>query len=201
MSTYAMAIDLSRCNGCNACVIACKVEHSAPNEILLTTILEKEVGRYPNANRQFIPVLCNHCAEPPCVPVCPANATYKRDDGIVLVDWDACIGCGACILACPYDQRFAVKDDRTSFPSGEGNYVNPDAHKAPKGVPVKCDFCFHRLDEGKGRMPACVEACPTDARIFGLVDGSDSRINTVISRENTHTLLPEKGTSPNVYYF
>lgn len=199
MSKYAMAIDLDRCNGCNACVIACKVEHSAPNEVLLTTILEKEVGRYPNANRQFVPILCNHCDNAPCIPVCPTKATYKRPDGIVLVNWDACIGCGACSLACPYDQRHMVEDEKTSFPSGGGQYVNPDVDKAPKGVIMKCDFCYHRVDEGL--VPACVEACPTEARIFGLVDGSDTPINTVISRRKTFTLLPDKGAEPNVHYF
>lgn len=199
MTKYAMAIDLERCNGCNACVIACKVEHNAPLGILLTTILEKEVGQYPNANRVFYPVLCNHCDAPPCVPVCPAKATYKREDGIVLVDWDKCIGCGACIQACPYDQRFHVEDDRTAFPTGEGNYVNPDAHRAPKGVPMKCDFCFHRVD--RGDKPACVEACPTEARIFGTLDGGENPLHELISRKGARTLLPEKGTSPNVYYF
>lgn len=201
MNKYAMAIDQDRCNGCNACVIACKVEHSAPNNVLLTTILEKEVGKYPNANRQFIPTLCNHCDNPPCVPVCPTKATYKRPDGIVLVDWDTCIGCGACVLACPYDQRHFVEDEGTCFPSGEGQYVNPEAYKAPGGVPMKCDFCFHRLDEGQGRMPACVEACPTNARIFGFLDGGYSPINTVISRKKPFALLPETGAGPNVYYF
>jgi molybdopterin-containing oxidoreductase family iron-sulfur binding subunit len=199
MSKYAMAIDLDRCNGCNACVIACKVEHSAPNEVLLTTILEKEVGKYPNANRQFIPTLCNHCDNAPCIPVCPTKATYKRPDGIVLVNWDACIGCGACSLACPYDQRHIVASAATSFPTGASPYVNPDAHKAPQGVAMKCDFCFHRVDAG--RQPACVETCPTSARIFGWVDGSDTPINNVISRKKTFTLLPDKGTDPNVHYF
>lgn len=199
MSKYGMAIDLAKCNGCNACVIACKVEHSAPNGVLLTVILEKEVGRYPDANRQFVPVLCNHCEQPPCVPVCPTGATFKRADGIVLVDPNTCIGCGSCILACPYEQRFAVEDERTCFPSGEGEYLNPQAHKAPRGTTVKCDFCFHRVDQG--RPPACVETCPTHARIFGLVDGVDSPLNAILSRKNTFTLLPDRNTAPNVYYF
>ena len=198
MGKYAMAIDLSRCNGCNACVVACKVEHSGASNVLLTTILEKETGRYPNASRQFFPVLCNHCEVPPCVPVCPTTATYKRDDGIVLVDPDICIGCGACILACPYEQRFAVDDDRTCFPSGDGSYVNPGAHKAPVGTTVKCDFCFHRVDQG--RDPACVETCPTHARIFGRLGQVDHPINELISRASAFTLLPNKGTQPNVYY-
>jgi Fe-S-cluster-containing dehydrogenase component len=199
MSRYAMAIDLSRCNGCNACVVACKVEHNAPKGILLTVILEKEVGQYPNSNRAFYPVLCNHCEQPPCVPVCPTKATYKRDDGIVLIDWDTCIGCGACIQACPYEQRFYVKDNRTAYPGSALEYENPAVNKPPAGVPVKCDFCYHRVDEG--RQPACVETCPTNARIFGKLDEGEKPLNELISRKNIRTLLPEMGTSPNVYYF
>lgn len=198
MSRYAMAIDLSRCNGCNACVVACKVEHNAPKGILLTVILEKEVGQYPNSNRAFYPVLCNHCEQPPCVPVCPTKATYKRDDGIVLIDWDTCIGCGACIQACPYGQRFYVKDNRITYPGSALEYENPAVHKSPTGVPVKCDFCYHRVDEG--RQPACVETCPTHARIFGKLDEGEKPLNELISRKNARTLLPEMGTSPNVYY-
>lgn len=197
--TYAMAIDLARCNGCNACVVACKVEHNSPNGILLTQILEKEVGIYPNANRLFYPVLCNHCTDPPCVPVCPTIATYKREDGVVLIDWDKCIGCGACIQACPYDQRFYVAEDRISFGGDAGSYVNPHVSKPPKGVPVKCDFCYHRIDQGG--EPACVEACPTDARIFGALDHGEHPLNKLLSRKNAWLLLPEKGTGPNVYYF
>lgn len=199
MSRYGMAIDLSRCNGCNACVVACKVEHNAPPGILLTKILEKEVGRYPDANRMFIPVLCNHCDNPPCVPVCPTKATYARADGIVLIDWDRCIGCGACIQACPYDQRFYVKDNRTVHPDGEIPYHNPAAFRIPRGVPVKCDFCFHRVD--KGRQPACVETCPTHARIFGKLDEGEKPLNALISRGDARTLLEEKGTLPHVFYF
>ncbi len=197
--TYAMAIDLSRCNGCNACVVACKVEHNSANGILLTQIIEKEVGSYPNANRLFYPVLCNHCENPPCVPVCPTTATYKRDDGIVLIDWDKCIGCGACIQACPYDQRFYVEDARISFDGDAGSYINPHVAKAPKGVPVKCDFCYHRVDQGG--QPACVEACPTGARIFGPLNEGEQPLNELLSRKNVWTLLPDKGTDPNVYYF
>ena len=199
MSRYAMAIDLSRCNGCNACVVACKVEHNTAKGIFLTVILEKEVGQYPNSNREFHPVLCNHCEQPPCVPVCPTKASYQRDDGIVLIDWDTCIGCGACIQACPYEQRFYVNSDKTIYPDGKVEYKNPGAHQAPVGVPVKCDFCFHRVDEG--RQPACVETCPTNARIFGKLDQGEKPLNALISRKSVRTLLPEMGTSPNVYYF
>lgn len=199
MSRYAMAIDLSRCNGCNACVIACKVEHNTAKGIFLTVILEKEAGQYPHANRIFYPVLCNHCEQPPCVPVCPTTATYVREDGIVLIDWDRCIGCGACIQACPYEQRFYVKRNQAIYPNAEVDYENPVAYQAPASVPVKCDFCFHRVD--KGRQPACVETCPTEARIFGKLDEGELPLNELISRNNARTLLPETGTSPQVYYF
>lgn len=198
MSRYAMVIDLARCNGCNACVVACKVEHNSPNGIVLTAILEAERGQYPQANRIFFPVLCNHCERPPCVPVCPSKATTVRDDGIVLVDWVKCIGCGACAQACPYDQRFYVKDNRVGFPGAGEGFTKPGTFKPPRGVVVKCDFCFHRVDEGL--QPACVTVCPTDARIFGDRDEPQSRINQLIARNNAWTLLPDKGTRPCVYY-
>ena len=207
MSKYGMVIDLDRCNGCNACVIACKVEHNTANGIHFTKILEREVGTYPNANRQFVPVLCNHCEDAPCVEVCPTKASYSREkDGIVLVDWDKCIGCGACVLACPYDQRFQVKDESTGFLGSLVDFIKGDTKRAPSGVIAKCDFCYHRVDEG--RAPACVETCPTDARMFGLVDEAlrtetDKEfpaLDRVVSRNNAFSLLPDKNTRPNVYY-
>jgi molybdopterin-containing oxidoreductase family iron-sulfur binding subunit len=151
--------------------------------------------------------MCNHCEDATCIDVCPTKATYARDkDGIVLVDFDKCIGCGACVLACPYEQRFQILDNRTVFPDGETSFENPDAQRAPNGVTAKCDLCYHRVDEGK--EPACAEACPTDARIFGVLsedaegDGETPfrNLNDLISRENAFSLLPEKGTKPCVFY-
>jgi molybdopterin-containing oxidoreductase family iron-sulfur binding subunit len=201
VSKYGMVMDLDRCIGCNACVIACKVEHNTPAGINFTKILEQEFGTYPDSGRRFLPVMCNHCDDAPCIDVCPTRATYARDkDGIVLVDWDKCIGCGACVLACPYDQRFQVFDERTQFPNGTADFERPDVKRADKGVIAKCDFCYHRIDEG--REPACVEVCPTNARIFGVVDGSEGeqKINKLIDQKNAWTLLPEKSTKPSVYY-
>ncbi len=196
MSKYGMVMDLDRCIGCNACVIACKVEHNTPVDIHFTKILEREIGTYPEANRQFLPVMCNHCDDAPCIDVCPTQATYAREkDGIVLIDWDKCIGCGGCILACPYEQRFPVHDNRTSFPDG-GDFKSTVVDRAPNGVTVKCDFCYHRIDAGK--EPACVEACPTNARIFGEIQGE--KLGNIISRENAWTLLPDKGAKPGVFY-
>ncbi len=130
----------------------------------------------------------------------------------MLVDWDKCIGCGACILACPYEQRFQVLDNRTVFPDGETGFVKPDTNRAPAGVTAKCDLCYHRIDQG--REPACAEACPTSARIFGVVDedaGAKANtnakdkpayrnLNDIISRKNAFSLLTEKGTKPCVFY-
>ena len=207
MTRYGMVMDLDKCNGCQACVIACKVEHNTANEVNFTRIFEREVGTYPNANRQFLPVMCNHCEDAPCIDVCPTKATYARDkDGIVVVDWDKCIGCGACVLACPYEQRFQILDNRTLFPDGQTGFEKPDTNRAPNGVTAKCDLCYHRVDEGK--VPACAEACPPEARIFGVLDeepGTEGEtpfqnLNDVISRKNAFSLLPEKGTKPCVFY-
>ena len=191
MSKYGMVMDLDRCIGCNACVIACKVEHNTPKGLNFTKILEQEIGAYPDVKRQFLPVMCNHCDDAPCIDVCPTKATYARDeDGIVLVDWDKCIGCGACVLACPYDQRFQVFDERTPFPGSVAEFARPDVKRVDTGAIAKCDFCYHRIDEN--REPACVEVCPTNARIFGEADQ--------LADEQSWTLLPEKNTKPTVFY-
>lgn len=198
MPRYGMLIDLKKCIGCNSCVVACKVEHNAPNAVHLTAILEKEVGRYPNATRVFLPVLCNHCEEPVCVDACPTRATYRREDGIVAIDWDKCIGCKACVEACPYDMRTRVEDDRIVYPDNETVFVNPVFAKSPPRVAVKCDFCTHRVEEG--RVPACVEVCPTRARVFGDLADSEDPILGQVRRHYGFRLLEDKGTEPSVYY-
>ena len=143
MSKYGMVMDLDRCIGCNACVIACKVEHNTAAGINFTKILEQETGTYPDAGRHFLPVMCNHCDDAPCIDVCPTRATYAREkDGIVLVDWDKCIGCGACVLACPYD------------------FWNPQRHG--EIAHVRWD-AFLR--------PVTVEAFHHKRRLFGLQEG------------------------------
>ncbi|MFL2769645.1 MAG: 4Fe-4S dicluster domain-containing protein [Rhodospirillaceae bacterium] len=200
MSKYGMVMDLDRCIGCNACVIACKVEHNSPAEINFTKILEQETGTYPDSKRHFLPVMCNHCDDAPCIDVCPTTATYAREkDGIVLVDWDKCIGCGACILGCPYDQRFHVFDERTLFPDGS-DFQRPDVKRAKLGTIAKCDFCYHRIDDE--REPACVEVCPTKARIFGEVGGGEEgeSIQHLVADDRVWTLLPDKETKPSVFY-
>lgn len=175
---YAMVIDARRCYGVQACTVACKAEYKVPLGENRSWVEEIEKGSYPNVSRNFLPRLCNHCEKPACVSVCPTGATWKRDeDGIVVIDKNICIGCKYCVQACPYDMRF----------------VNEDT-----GTADKCDFCIHRVSQGL--QPACVEACPSRARIFGDLNDPESEVSKLIAENPVTVLRPEKGTEPNVYY-
>ena len=175
---YGMVIDVRRCIGCHACTVACKSEFDVPLGENRCWVEYVEKGEYPNVGRSFLPRLCNHCSEPPCVDVCPTNATYKRaQDGIVVIDAGLCIGCKYCIQACPYDARF----------------LNPVTQVADK-----CDFCIHRVSQGL--EPSCVNTCVGGARIFGDLGDPDSNISTLIARNRVTVLRREMGTFPNVYY-
>lgn len=175
---YGMLIDARRCYGVHACTVACKAEFNVPLASNRSWVEYVEKGEFPAVARNFLPRLCNHCSKPNCVSVCPTGATWKREeDGIVVVDPDICIGCKYCIQACPYDMRF----------------LNPET-----GAADKCDFCIHRVSQGL--EPACVEACPARARIFGDLNDPDSEISRMIASNPVTVLRPEKGTEPNVYY-
>ena len=198
MTRWAMVIDLWSCIGCNACTMACKAEHATPPGVFWRKVLEQEVGRYPAARRVFLPVLCNHCAEPPCRDVCPTGATWKRDDGIVLVDYDQCIGCRSCIEACPYDARTFYADRATYFPGVTTPYEQAQ-QTFPDGVVMKCTFCVERVDVGL--QPACVQSCPTECLYFGDFDDPESTVSRLVAEKKARGLLPEKGTGPSVFYF
>ena len=200
---WAMAIDVEKCIGCGNCVRACKEENDVPREpFYFRTWVERyhvpggvtehpEVDSpdggydgFPERYRQgdgaksfFVPKLCNHCAHPPCVQVCPVGATFATKDGVVLVDSQRCIGCRYCIQACPYGARF----------------FNPRTKTADK-----CTFCYHRVV--KGLLPACVEACPTQARIFGDLRSKASRLVRFMRMNKIHVLKPALNTEPKVYY-
>jgi molybdopterin-containing oxidoreductase family iron-sulfur binding subunit len=197
-----MVFDLRRCIGCNACVVACKQENSLPDGVFFTKTLSEEYGVYPAANRVYIPTLCNHCEDAPCEKVCPSGATYTRDDGIVMVDDDKCIGCGSCAVACPYDQRSQMDADNLK----DGMYGNGNLTAFEKGgygrwtpgTITKCDFCSQRVDAGL--EPACVVTCPTDARIFGDLDDPQSAPNKLIRERSGVPALADKNTKPKVYY-
>jgi len=197
-----MVFDLRRCIGCNACVVACKQENSLPDGVFFTKTLSQEYGVYPAANRVYIPTLCNHCDEAPCEKVCPSGATYTRDDGIVMVDDNLCIGCGTCAVACPYDQRTQLDADNLENGMYESDALSAFEEQGysrwTPGTVTKCDFCSQRVDAGLD--PACVVTCPTDARIFGDLDDPESKPNKLIRERNGQPAMASKHTKPKVYY-
>lgn len=178
MPKYAMAIDLSQCIGCHACTIACKSEHDIPIGSWRCWVKEVEKGVFPQTRREFLPVLCNQCDDAPCKTICPTAALFRRSDGIVDLDPEWCIGCKACMVACPYDQLF----------------IDPNTNTAEK-----CNFCSNRLEAGL--EPACVVVCPTQCRIFGDREDAGSRLSGLIAHEPVTVRKPEYNTMPNIYYF
>ncbi|MGH2305960.1 sulfate reduction electron transfer complex DsrMKJOP subunit DsrO [Campylobacter taeniopygiae] len=174
---FAMLIDLRKCVGCHACTASCKVENQVPKDQFRTNVAEFEIGTFPNVRKAFLPQLCNHCENPPCVSVCPTGATFKRLDGIVVVDNQTCWGCGYCVNACPYDKRFINSQTK---------------------VVDKCTFCAHRLDAGL--LPACVETCVGGARIIGNLNDKNSLIYQLLNQFPNFVLKQKSGTKPQVFY-
>ena len=199
MARYGMIIDLKRCVGCYACVMACKAEHITPPKVFWNKVLVEEQGVYPNARMSFLPVLCNQCENPPCETVCPTGATYKRPDGIVAVNQKKCIGCGYCVVACPYQQR-TFHEKATGYFEGKGLTAleQRGQREHTKGTVTKCDFCHARVAAGK--VPACVLACPANARIFGDLTNSQSEAALLLGKHSSYRLLTGLGTGPAVYY-
>ena len=177
MANYGFAIDLRKCIGCHACTIACKAEHEIPVGVNRCWVKTVEKGSFPDTRRFFFPVLCNQCEEAPCVRICPSSALFKRRDGIVDLHGDSCIGCRACMEACPYDQLF----------------IDPNTHTAEK-----CNFCANRVENKL--LPACVSVCPTECRIFGDLDDPTSEVSHIVQREAFTVRKPEKGTGPKIFY-
>lgn len=203
---YGMVIDLAKCTACQACTIACKSENNVPDGIFWHRVIPFTKGRYPSVRTELTPRPCMHCENAPCVTVCPTKATYKRKDGLVLIDYDKCIGCKYCIQACPYGVRsYTVKQPAAA------QYNNPEVKAVYKGVVEKCTFCVHRIDkavkEGKkvgnpdGEVTtACNEACPSEARYFGDLDDPNSVVSKKIAQRE-HVILKEYlGTKSQVYY-
>ncbi|MBC8550465.1 MAG: 4Fe-4S dicluster domain-containing protein [Candidatus Brocadiales bacterium] len=176
----AMVIDLRKCYGCHSCTIACKSEFNVPLGVQRSQVETLDKGRYPDAKRSFLPRLCNHCANPSCVSICPTKpkASHRDDEkGLVDIHEELCIGCNLCIPACPYGVRFShpVK-----------NIVN------------KCDFCIHRVE--KGVVPSCVNTCPSNARIFGDLNDPESEVSKMVATNKVQVLKPEFGCEPSVFY-
>ncbi len=198
---WGFVCDNERCIGCGRCVVACKLENKVPwepeynrtwVERYVITEDEEVFVDSPNAGRDgfkpeyenlnirksfFVPKLCNQCDNPPCVTVCPVGATYMTEDGVVLVDQEHCIGCGYCIQSCPYGARFFLPD---------------------KKVVDKCTWCYHRITQGL--VPACVVACPREARVFGDLEDPESPVRKILAEKRVYVLRPELGTEPKVYY-
>lgn len=207
MSRLGMLIDLSRCIGCDACTIACKAENTTPKGVLFARVLEKELPRNPKNKKVFIPILCNHCLDPPCLKSCPTRAISKRDDGIVLVNSDRCSGEGSCVVACPYGAMF-LPDENSGYsdndfnPFEEFRESSQDSNGNSTGrTALKCTFCYHRVD--KGLEPACVITCPVQCRIFGDLDDPNSKPSHYVAKKGNTPLplLPSANTKPNVLYF
>jgi len=198
---WGMVIDLKRCIGCQACTLACKEEYGVPRGVFWTKTLLEEVGTYPNVTRVFTPQICNHCDEAPCEAVCPTGATYTdKDSGLVLVDYNKCVGCRACAVACPYNNRHYLPKGALAphFPAGFTVFEEDSYKYFQEGTSTKCAGCIERVNAGLD--PACVNACPCDARIFGNLSDPDSEIRMLIRARNAVQPSPEKGTEPKVYY-
>ena len=210
---WIMVIDLKKCVGCHACTVACVAENHLPPGVVYRPVFEEEVGTYPHVTRHFLPRPCLQCNNPPCVPVCPVNATYKQEDGIVPIDYNRCIGCRACIKACPYGARtFDFGESHTgnspsapqpyqTSPSPEyGSHWKRTLGQPPIGVVRKCHFCTHRLAEGM--LPSCVTTCIGGATYFGPgpKENPKSLVSALIKNPRVMRLKEELGTEPRVYY-
>jgi Fe-S-cluster-containing dehydrogenase component len=199
MVRWGMVIDLRRCIGCQACTVACKAENLTPQGVSWHRVLKIENGKYPKVSRLFLSLPCMHCEDPPCVAFCPTGASYRRPDGIVMIDYDKCIGCKYCIPACPYGARTYVDTIKPYFANAGLSQIEryrKGEHRA--GVVEKCTFCVQRVDNGL--EPACVQTCPPKAMFFGDLDDPQSEVSTMLKDANVKKLLPESGTNPSVRY-
>lgn len=200
---YALLVDLRKCVGCTSCQVSCKMENAVPLSSYRSKVDIADTGEYPKAKRMFFPKICNHCDEPPCVEPCPVEgATFKRNDGIVVVDQNKCIGCGRCINSCPYGARYlhpniSVVNDPVKYAETVPEVRGKKAWELR--VADKCDYCLHRIDAGI-EEPACVRNCVGRARFFGDLNDRNSEISQLLAANKTSTWAPDFGTKPAVFF-
>lgn len=213
---WSMVIDLQRCIGCEACTVACKAENKTPPGVAYNVVIEEEVGTYPNVRRRFLSRPCMQCAKPPCVTVCPVSATYRRPDGVVVIDYEECIGCRYCLNACPYGARYFDSGEFYTEGTPRVEQYEQTATRdvadelgrewrrvagmesSPVGNARKCHYCLHRLENGA--LPACVVTCLGRARYFGDLSDPDSLVARLVADERVGRLKEELGTEPQTYY-
>ena len=205
MARYAMVIDLHRCFGCQTCAAACKVANNLPKELVYNRVItdggvsnDCATGSYPDCQLGFTPISCMHCENPACAQVCPTGATQVDENGIVFIEEDLCIGCQACIGACPYEGvRTLVPEDVTYYLDVVVGEV--DAPKHTPGVVEKCTFCKNLVD--RGEVPACMQLCPGRARFWGDLDDPESDVAQLLAGDRERFVMNEEaGTSPKVFY-
>ena len=209
MTRWAMIADLRRCVGCQTCTAACKHTNATPPGVQWRRVLDMEFGEYPQVKRVFVPVGCQHCEDPPCMVVCPTTATRQRIDGIVTIDYDLCIGCSYCAVACPYQARY--RTDKASFAFGvqaESEAMRRDDTRL--AVATKCTFCVDRIDAGLAAglkpgvdpqaTPACVNACIADALAFGDLEDPKSNVSQLLEKNQSFRMHEELGTGPGFHY-
>lgn len=204
---WGMVIDLNKCIGCEYCQRSCSATNDVAADKPWNIVVEEQ---QENGHKFFFTRPCLHCQDAPCVEVCPVQATYHREDGLVIMDYTRCIGCRYCEVACPYDARKFNWEERTDTNQYQPTWGIAEVPRRPRGVVEKCTFCVHRIDAGlaKGLMPgedreatpACVNACPVGARLFGNLKDANSKVSRAIENNPTLRLREELGTEPSVYY-
>lgn len=204
---WAMVIDQSKCTGCNYCTLACKAHNDVAPENNWNVVSQTgEIG----GHQVFIARPCMHCEHAPCVEVCMVGASYYRDDGIVMMDYDKCIGCRYCEAACPYQARVFNWEKFEGKNPAVPEWGSPEVERRPRGVPEKCSFCYQRIDRGLAlgltpgmdadATPACVNACPTKARLFGDLNDAESEVSKILKNHVSYRLRDDLATGPRVYY-